>query len=101
MAMVVVGCAESPFRPSPTPAPPREVIVPFVNKAVDVFPVVGETLVVTGGGAAEISNSGVVRQEGTEDRFYVEHIGVTSITIYQDGQQMQIYVRSQPKPAHG
>ena len=99
---LLVACdwAGMPLRIDPTPTPGHEVHVAFVNRAVDVFPKVGDLLVVdpTGSGAVEFGNNAVdvLKQQGAQWRFRVLAVGVTTVTVRNvNGQAMTMYVRPQ------
>jgi hypothetical protein len=69
--------------------------VPFVNRSSQVaYPIVGQVVVVDGGGTVTITPPGVVRQEGTDTRFRVQRIGYATITIQRGRQRMVVYVQS-------
>jgi hypothetical protein len=97
----VVACAGGSVQARPTPGPTpagREVVVPFVGGGSrDVFPRVGDVVVVDGGGTVvTIAPSGtkVVRQVGPGARFAVAQLGLAVITVSQGGEPMTVWIRS-------
>ena len=101
----VAACAGGPVRavPTPVPTPPaREIVVPFEPGGErDVFPRVGDVVVIEGGGtvvAIAPSGTRTVRQVGSGAQFAIEQLGVVEIAVDQGGKQMRIWIRSYMEP---